>query len=170
MKGYVQVYTGDGKGKTTAALGLMLRAVGAGLRVYLGQFLKQGETSEIRSLAERFPEVTVEQYGRGDFIRGEPTDEDLVAAQAGLEALTIAVTSGNYDLVVADEACCAVRAGVISCDDLLHLMDARPDALELVFTGRHAPAALTERANLVTEMTCRKHYYGDVTARRGIEC
>lgn len=169
MTGLVHVYTGEGKGKTTAALGLILRASGAGLRVYLGQFIKKGETSEIRTLAARFPNVTVEQYGRGGFIRGEPTPEDIAAARAGLTALTAALDSGNYDVIVADEACCAVHAGVISCDDLLRLINTKPDSLELVLTGRDAPPALIERADLVTEMRCVKHYFGDVAARRGIE-
>lgn len=170
MKGYLQVYTGDGKCKTTAALGLALRAVGAGLRVYLGQFIKGREYSEIRILRERFPEIKVEQYGRGRFIRGAPDPEDVTAAQTGLITLEHALKSGLYDVVIADEANTAVRAGLFSEDDLLALIDSRPDTVELILTGRGAGSRIQARADLVTEMQCVKHYYNaGVKARPGIE-
>jgi cob(I)alamin adenosyltransferase len=170
MKGYIQVYTGDGKCKTTAALGLAVRAVGAGLRVYLGQFIKRGEFSEIRILRERFPEVTVEQFGCGGFIRGKPTPEDCAAARRGLECLRAALRGGQYDLVIADEANTAVGAGVLTEDELLALAAGKPAAVELVFTGRGAGTRLQDRADLVTEMRCVKHYYAaGVPARPGIE-
>ncbi len=170
MKGYVQVYTGDGKCKTTAALGLIVRAVGAGLRVYLGQFIKSGDYSEIRLLRERFPEVTIEQYGLGHFIRGGPLPADIEKAQRGLEALANAMKSGSFDVVIADEAHGAVGAGLITERDLLQLIDDKPDTVELVLTGRGAGQALQARADLVTEMRCIKHYYdAGVQGRRGIE-
>jgi cob(I)alamin adenosyltransferase len=170
MKGYVQVYTGDGKCKTTAALGLIVRAVGAGLRVYLGQFIKSGDYSEIRLLRERFPEVTIEQYGLGHFIRGGPLPADIAAARRGLDALANAMKSGAFDVVIADEAHGAVEAGLITERDLLQLIDHKPDTVELVLTGRGAGQALQARADLVTEMRCIKHYYdAGVQGRKGIE-
>lgn len=170
MKGYVQVYTGDGKCKTTAALGLLVRAVGAGLRVYMGQFIKSGESSETKLLRERFPDVTVELYGQGGFVRGTPSSGDLACARRGLEALAAALRSGRYDVVIADEINGAVLAGLITEQDVLALMEARPDPVELVLTGRGAGAGVMERADLVTEMRCIRHYYNaGVKARKGIE-
>jgi len=169
-KGYIQVYTGDGKCKTTAALGLAVRAVGAGLRVYLGQFIKGRDYSEIKVLRERFPEVTLEQYGAGRFIRGKPTVEDVAMARRGLVSLNEAMRSGRYDVVIADEACTAVGAGLFLEDDLLSLMAGKPETVELVLTGRGAGKRVCERADLVTEMKCDKHYYdAGVKGRPGIE-
>lgn len=170
MKGYVQVYTGDGKCKTTAALGLTLRAVGAGLRIYIGQFIKGRDYSEIRLLKERFPEVTVEQYGAGKFIRGTPAAGEVAAARAGLASLAAALRSGQYDIVIADEACTAAMAGLVTDEDLLALMRDKPGSVELVLTGRGATPAIQARADLVTDMHCIKHYYHQgVRGRRGIE-
>lgn len=169
-KGYVQIYTGDGKCKTTAALGLTLRAVGAGLRVYIGQFIKGRDYSEIRLLRERFPEVTVEQYGAGKFIRGTPAPDEIAAGHAGLKAIREALHSGLYDVVIADEANTAVMAGLFTEEDLLALIHHKPDTVELVLTGRGAGPDLQARADLVTEMKCVKHYYhAGVRGRRGIE-
>ena len=170
MKGYVQIYTGDGKGKTTAALGLIVRATGAGLRVYLGQFIKKHDYSEIRTLAERFSEVVVEQYGRGCFIKREPTPEDIEAAREGLKKLHNAVSCSKYDVVIADEANVAVSVGLFGVEELLALIDAKPDDVELVLTGRKADERLIERADLVTEMKSIKHYFDKgVQGRKGIE-
>ena len=169
-QGYVQVYTGGGKGKTTAALGLALRAAGAGLKVYIGQFIKQGCYSEIRALKRRFPEIALRQYGHGGFIRGKPQPEDIRCARRGLAALRRAVTSNRYDLVIADEANCAVTCGVLTIDDLLALIEAKPAGVELVFTGCKAHPRLIQRADLVTEMRAVKHYFQrKVPARKGIE-
>jgi cob(I)alamin adenosyltransferase len=167
---FVHVYTGAGKGKTTAAVGLILRARGAGLRVYLGQFLKRGDGAEVALLRERCPEVTVEAYGRGRFIRGRPTDRDVEAARDGLRRLREALHGGQYDLVVADEACPAARAGLLPADALVELARGKPRSVELVFTGRSASARLCACADLVTEMRSRKHYFDrGIPARRGIE-
>ncbi len=170
MKGYVQIYTGDGKGKTTAALGLALRATGAGLRVFLGQFIKGRASSELHALRERLPEVTVEQFGHGRFIRGAPAPEEIAAARNGLTRIREALSSGRYDVVIADEACTAAQAGLFREDDLIALIDGRPAAVELVLTGRGAGPRLRRRADLVTEMRCLKHYFdAGVDGRRGIE-
>ena len=169
-RGYVQVYTGDGKGKTTAALGLALRAAGAGLNVFIGQFLKAEPTSEVAAL-ERFADtVAVRQYGRGCFIRGEPTPEDVEAAQQGLEEVRDAVLSGHYAVVILDEANVAVDKKLIPVDALLDLIAARPESVELVITGRGAHPKIVAAADLVTHMAAVKHYYRDgVRARKGIE-
>ena len=102
MRGYVQVYTGNGKGKTTAALGLSLRASGAGMNVYIGQFIKNADTSEAVAINEKLPEVTIEQYGRGCFIRREPNEDDIKLAEEGLWKLHHAMLSGKYDIIIAD--------------------------------------------------------------------
>jgi cob(I)alamin adenosyltransferase len=170
MKGCVQVYTGNGKGKTTAALGLALRARGAGLRVFFGQFIKGRDYSEIRALRDSLPEVTVEQFGRGHFIRGIPAPEEIAAARHGLDRLREVLTGGRYDVVIADEACAAVQAGLFTEDELLALLDIRPPTVEFVLTGRDAGPRLQARADLVTEMRCVKHYYeAGLDGRPGIE-
>ena len=170
MQGFVQVYTGDGKGKTTAALGLALRAAGAGLRVYFGQFIKNADYSEIKALARFADCITVRQFGRGCFLLTEPAPEDRAAARRALDAIGLALVSGDYDLVIADEANVAVALGLIEPDDLVSLIDLRPEQVELVLTGRGAPEAVLARADLVTEMRCVRHYYDrGVLARPGIE-
>ena len=170
MKGYVQVYTGDGKGKTTAALGLALRAVGAGLKVFMGQFVKGMEYSELKSLARLSPQLVVKQYGRKKFVHNKPEDEDLRAARAGYEEVRKIVQSGEYDLVILDEATIAVYFNILTIEDMLALIDEKPDSVELVFTGRKADPRLIEKADLVTEMKEIKHYYRKgITAREGFE-
>ena len=170
LQGFVQVYTGDGKGKTTAALGLALRAAGAGLRVYFGQFIKQGAYSELAGLARFADCITVAQFGLGRFVGREPAAEDREAAGQGLRELRRALVSGAFDLVIADEANVAARRGLIDEADLLALIDTRPPRVELVLTGRGAPAAVVARADLVTEMRAVRHYYDrGVGARVGIE-
>jgi cob(I)alamin adenosyltransferase len=170
MKGYVQIYTGDGKGKTTAALGLALRAAGAGLKVFIGQFIKGKEYSEIRAL-ERFSDtITLKQYGQGSWINGEPGEDVVQAARKGLEEVRAVICSGNYQVVILDEANTAVYFHLFSANDLLELINSKPDNLELVITGRGADPLIIERADLVTEMREVKHYFHQgVQARIGIE-
>lgn len=169
-RGYVQVYTGDGKGKTTAAIGLALRAAGAGLRVFIAQFVKSGRYSEIEAL-ERFSDLVVcRQYGRGCWLRGEPSEEDIRLAREGLKEIRGIVQSGQYQLVILDEANIATCFKLFDAEDLISLIDIKPDGVELVFTGRRADPLLIARADLVTEMREVKHYYRKgVPARRGIE-
>jgi len=170
MIGCVQVYTGDGKGKTTAATGLTLRAVGAGKRVFIGQFIKGKDSHEMALLRERCPEVTIEPFGLGRFIRKEPSAEDLAAAAAGVKRLEAVLKGGEFDMVIADEANGALGAGVITLETLLALVDARPPEVELVITGRNAPPELIARADLVTEMRKIKHCFdAGIPAREGIE-
>jgi cob(I)alamin adenosyltransferase len=169
MKGYVQVYTGNGKGKTTAGLGLAVRGAGAGLKVFVGQFLKQGGYSEIKALS-RFDNITVEQFGMGRFVKGAPSEQEIAAARAGYERLCQILRANTHDLVIVDEGNVAVTCQLISEDELLALIDLKPDHVELVITGRGACQALVDRADLVTEMKDIKHYYQQgVKARKGIE-
>ena len=170
MQGFVQVYTGDGKGKTTAALGLALRAAGAGLRVYIGQLIKNADYSELQTLHRLADLITIEQHGRGCMLVTKPDQTDIDAARAGLLALTTALHSGTFDLVIADEINVACALGLLVEQDLLDLLAERPEEVELVLTGRGAPASVLERADLVTEMRSVKHYYDQgVPARKGIE-
>lgn len=169
MKGYVQIYTGNGKGKTTAGFGLAVRAAGAGLGVFIVQFMKQGGYSEINAL-KAFENIVVEQYGAGQFVRGEPSDQERAKCRQGYERLCNIIEAGKHDLVIADEANMACLCGLLSEANLLHLIDIKPEHVELVITGRGAPASVMDKADLVTEMTPIKHYYQQgVKARIGIE-
>lgn len=169
MKGYVQVYTGDGKGKTTASLGLAVRAAGAGLNVFIVQFMKQGDYSEIRALS-KFDNISVEQYGAGKFVRGKPSEAEKISCQEGYQRLCSIIQAGDHDLVIAEEANVACMCNLLSEDELLRLIELKPDHVELVFTGRGATQKIKDRADLVTEMKEIKHYYKEgVMARVGIE-
>jgi cob(I)alamin adenosyltransferase len=168
--GFVQVYTGDGKGKTTAALGLALRAAGAGWNVFFGQFVKGTGSSEISILERLSDRVTVRQFGRGCFIKRAPDRADLQFAEEGLAECKEVILAGNHRLVVLDEASVAVALGLFPVETLLELICLRSDPMELVITGRWAHPRLVEAADLVTEMREVKHYYRrGVLARAGIE-
>jgi cob(I)alamin adenosyltransferase len=169
-KGYVQVYTGDGKGKTTASLGLIVRALGQGLRPAVLQFMKADPTwGEIVTLKRL--EVPVVQCGLDHWVHtGRISEADKAAAAEGLARGRALVESGEYDLVVLDELCTALHFELLSLDDVLAMLAARPPAVELVLTGRRAPEGLIAAADLVTEMRPLKHYYeAGVNARPGIE-
>lgn len=168
--GRIQVYTGDGKGKTTAALGLALRAAGAGIRVLIVQFVKGSEAGEHHALSRFADLMAIRRFGGPDFIVGEPGPEDVRAAREGLGFASQALVSGDYPLVILDEANIAVHFGLFSAEELLEAIDARAPHVEVVVTGRRAHPALLDRADLVTEMREIKHYYAaGVQARRGIE-
>lgn len=172
--GRVHVYTGDGKGKTTAAFGLALRAAGHGQRVLVVQFLKSGALGEVAALAGH-PLIEVEQYAGGRRRRAcspEPPSPLPPAGDArrGLARARAAVADGRYALVVLDEVDVAWSLGLLSEADLLALLEARRPEVEVVFTGRGAPAALLARADLVTEMRAVRHYFASGTpARAGVE-
>lgn len=170
MKSYVHVYTGDGKGKTTAALGLAIRAAGAGHKVFLAQFVKGRHYSELNAL-QRFDElITVEQFGLGRFIIGKPSESDVKTARAGLTKMKNIAASGEYKIVILDEANIAVHYDLFSAAELIDLIDSRAEGTELIITGRNASPEILERADLVTEMKAVKHYYNEgVKARIGIE-
>jgi cob(I)alamin adenosyltransferase len=164
--GMVQVYTGDGKGKTTAALGLALRAIGQGLKVYMIQFMKgDSEYGELRAIRD-LPNFVVCQYGRSAFVNREhPAKEDLRLAREGLTRAREVIASGEYDLVILDEINVALDFKLVNLKDVLALIENRPEATELVLTGRYAPRQIIEAADLVTEMKEIKHYFRQ--GRRG---
>ncbi|GAB1534519.1 cob(I)yrinic acid a,c-diamide adenosyltransferase [Geovibrio sp. ADMFC3] len=165
----VHVYTGNGKGKTTAVLGLCVRCAGAGFNVYFGQFLKDGNYSETESL-KKFDNITHETFGQSGFIRGEPTAKDIQMAEDGFAKIKEAVFSGKYRLVAADELNVAVFKGLVKKDDVLELIKQLPDGVELVLSGRYAADEIIGAADLVTEMNEIKHYYTQgIPARKGIE-
>ncbi len=169
-KGYVQVYTGHGKGKTTAALGLAVRAAGAGLRTFIAQFIKKRKCSEHVLLEELSDRITIEQFGRGLIIGRKPSRADIQAAREGYERVKEAMLSKEYDLLILDEANVATHYGLLQVQELLDLIELKPASVELVITGRHADAKVMAAADLVTEMREIRHYHEKgVKARRGIE-
>jgi cob(I)alamin adenosyltransferase len=169
-RGLVQVYTGEGKGKTTAALGLALRACGSGLKVFLAQFAKGRSSGELSALARLADLVTVRQYGRESFLVGEPGEEDRRLARAGWLEVRQVAARGEHDLLILDEIGIALHYGLVSAAEVLELAAGKPATLELVLTGRKIPPEILERADLVTEMREVKHYHTrGVAARRGIE-
>ncbi len=172
-KGYVQVYTGNGKGKTTAALGLAFRAMGCGLKTYIGQFMKgqrYGELEAVKMVAEY---ITIEQYGKDTFtkIKDSPEAEDVQIARTGLARAREAMLSHKYDIIVLDEITTAHYFRLITFEEIMEMIADKPDGVELVLTGRYAPKKLIAVADLVTEMVEVKHYFQNGTITRdGIEC
>ena len=170
-QGYLQIYTGNGKGKTTAAMGLALRAAGAGLQVYIGQFVKDMKYSEVRLMEQVLPQLTIELLGKGCFIDRPPEEGDRQAAQEGLDHVAQLMKSGQYDVMILDEISIAIVCGLIPEENVLALIERRPQEMELVLTGRYMPSSLMEKADLITEMQEVRHYYTEqgVLARDGIE-
>jgi len=171
-KGLIQVYTGNGKGKTTAALGLALRAVGHGMKVLMVQFMKGNvQCGELESARKLSPYLTIKQAGRETFIsKPNPDPKDLQLAQEGFLIAKKAIQNKEYDIVILDEINLAIDYALIPVKDLLQLIDSKPETVELILTGRNVRREILERADLVTEMVDRKHYYDrGVPARKGIE-
>jgi cob(I)alamin adenosyltransferase len=170
-QGCVQVYTGNGKGKTTASLGLALRAVGRGLKVCVFQFIKGGGLYGEHLAAEKLaPLLTIIQTGRPGWVNTKDITEDRQAAQEALVQAQELLTSGEYDLFICDEINGAVGFGLIDVEQVLELISLKPEKTELVLTGRNAHHLVIEAADLVTEMREIKHYYkAGVPARTGIE-
>jgi len=169
-KGYIQVYTGNGKGKTTAAFGVALRAAGAGMKIFIAQFVKGMEYSELEAF-KRFDDcVKIKQYGQGCFIIKKPTLQDKEKAQQGLKEVKQALSSGYYDIIILDEANIAVYYDLFTINELLEVIDSRDFSVEIIVTGRYAHEKLIDKADLVTEMREIKHYYTKgIEARTGIE-
>jgi len=169
-KGYTHVYYGTGKGKTTAAIGLAVRAAGYGLKVYIAQFIKGLQYSELKCLKKLDENITVRQYGRGCFIRKEPAEADIKAAKKGLEEVREILLSGSYDVVILDEITVAVYFGLLTVEEIIGLINSKPENIELVLTGRKADRKILDAADLVTEMREVRHYFNlGVQARKGIE-
>jgi cob(I)alamin adenosyltransferase len=181
-KGYIQIYTGNGKGKSTAAYGLAMRMAGNGGRIFIGRFMKGRWSGEfavadaINALeapagsAPEIQKIQYEDFGSTKFIIGTPSAEDIALAQQGLKRCAVAVSSGAYDLVILDEIINALFFGLLTEDEVLSLLDTKAEHTEVVMTGRNASQRLIDRADLVTEMKDVKHYYdAGVPARHGIE-
>ncbi len=168
--GLIQVYTGNGKGKTTAALGLALRAAGHGLRTYVGQFLKGRPTGELKAAKLLEPYLTIEQFGESSFTLAKGDAHQAALVRKGLQRIRQVLASGEYDIVVLEEINVALDLELVPLEEVLALLDERPPEVELVLTGRGAPQELISRADLVTEMVSIKHpYQRGVKARMGIE-
>jgi cob(I)alamin adenosyltransferase len=169
-KGYIQIYTGDGKGKTTAAIGLAIRAAGYGMKTYIGQFMKGQHYGELTALRDH-PCITIEQYGDVECVhREEITQKHIDQAQQGLKQAREAMHSHQYDIIILDEINVAVWFDLITTEDVIELLNERPKNVEFILTGRRAPKAFLEMADLVSDVKEIKHYYKQgVKARTGIE-
>jgi cob(I)alamin adenosyltransferase len=168
-RGCIQVYTGNGKGKTTAALGLTLRALCAGNSVFFGQFMKGQDYSELKAV-DHFERLEIAQFGDLHFVHGEASPEDKKQAAAGLLIMDEALCSGRYDVVVFDEINTTLYFKMLEAEDVIRVLKKRPDRTEVILTGRYAPQEIIDIADLVTEMREVKHYYNaGVASRVGIE-
>ena len=169
-KGYIHVYTGPGKGKTTAALGLGLRASGAGLKVHMVQFMKGRRYSEIDTI-DNISNFTISQHGRDEFVSKENPDKiDIDLAQKGFKFAKEIINNGKYDMVILDEINVAVDYNLISLKEVIRLLEKKPEKLELILTGRDAHPDIIKIADLVTEMLEIKHpYQQGIIARKGID-
>ncbi len=171
-KGFVQIYTGNGKGKSTAAIGQAVRAAGFGLKTYIAQFMKEFPYNELISLKHLSEWITIEQFGGDEFVYKKelPGEEELAKARKGLQSAKEKMLSGEYDLIILDEAIVAIYFKLIETEDLIEFIKTKPNNVELILTGRYCPEELIELADLVTEMKEVKHYYQKgITSRKGIE-
>ena len=169
-KGYIHVYTGPGKGKTTAAIGLGIRAAGAGMKIHMVQFMKGRRYSEIDTI-EKIKNFTITQHGRDEFVSKEkPEQVDIDLAQEGFKYSKEIVNNGKYDMIILDEINVAVDYNLISLKEITKLIEEKPEKLELILTGRYAHPEIVRYADLVTEMLEIKHpYQQGVEARKGID-
>lgn len=170
QKGYIQIYTGNGKGKTTAALGLALRASAYGKKIFIGQFVKGMKYGELESIKKFSDTITLKQFGRDCFIFNDPEPEDIEVARKGWDEVNTILTENNIDILILDEIGIAIHYKLISTQEVMDFIKRKPTEMELIMTGRYIPEELFELADLVTEMKEIKHYYkADVPAREGIE-
>lgn len=170
--GFIQIYTGNGKGKTTAAIGQAVRAAGAGFKSYIIQFMKDFPYSELKSLQHLSNWITIEQVGKDDYVfRKElPPKEEIEKAKQALESAKQKMLGGEFNLIILDEVCVAIYFDLFTAEDVLLFLDAKPKNVELILTGRYCPKILIDRADLVTEMKEEKHYYQKgILSRRGID-
>ncbi|MBE0451275.1 MAG: cob(I)yrinic acid a,c-diamide adenosyltransferase [Clostridia bacterium] len=169
-KGYMHIYTGNGKGKTTAAFGLAIRAACAGKKVYIGQFVKDMKYSETK-IVDFLPNIVIEQLGEGCFISKNPTEQDRLVARKALQKCATILESEQYDLVILDEINIALYYDLIDVNEVIDALEHRKKSIEVVLTGRYAPEKLIVLADLVTEMKEIKHYYTQgVLSREGFDC
>ncbi|MBA4405834.1 cob(I)yrinic acid a,c-diamide adenosyltransferase [bacterium] len=171
-RGFIQIYTGNGKGKTTAAIGQAVRAAGAGLSTYIIQFMKDFPYNESNSLRQLSDWITIEKVGKDDYVfkRETPPQEEIDKAKHALKTAKEKMLSGNYDLIILDEICVAIYFGLFTVEDVLPFLETKPQNVELILTGRYCPDVLIDRADLVTEMKEVKHYYQKgILSRNGID-
>ncbi len=170
-EGLVQVYTGNGKGKTSAAFGAALRAIGRGLKVYIIQFIKGGFDYGELHIAEKLPNLKLAAFGRGRFVTDvSPQEEDVKLAREAFKVAKSAVQNGDYDMVILDEINVALNLKLVNVNETLQLIKNKPKHVELVLTGRYAPQRIVEIADLVTEMKEVKHPFNQgIKPRKGIE-
>jgi cob(I)alamin adenosyltransferase len=171
-KGYTQLYTGNGKGKTTAALGLALRAYGAGLKTIIIQFMKGQHYSELKSISKIKSGIAVEQYGSPNFcmINSNTFEEHCVLAKNAMKRSYEVIADSEHDIVILDEIVTALHFKIVTMDEVTSLIKKKPEKKELILTGRGATPYLISLCDLVTEMTEIKHYYNNgIIARTGIE-
>ena len=172
QQGFVQIYTGNGKGKSTAAIGQAVRAAGFGLKTYIAQFMKEYPYSELISLKHLSEWITIEQFGGDAFVYKKelPGEAELEKAGSGLSVAREKMFSGDYDIIILDEAIVAIYFKLVTIENLVEFIRLKPKNIELILTGRYCPEELIELADLVTEMKEVKHYYQKgITSRRGIE-
>lgn len=171
-QGFVQIYTGNGKGKSTAAIGQAIRAAGFGLKTYIVQFMKEYPYNELNSLKYLSEWIEIEQFGGDEFVYKKelPGEEELAIVKNGLRTAEVKMLSGEYDIIILDEAIVAIYFKLIKTEELIKFIKQKPKNVELILTGRYCPEELIELADLVTEMKEVKHYYQKgITSRRGIE-
>lgn len=171
-KGFIQVYTGNGKGKSTAAIGQAVRAAGFGLKTYFVMFMKEFPYNEIKSLEKLKDHITLVQVGKDDFVyeKVPPSEAEKSKIKNALAKAKGKMLSGKYDLIVLDEIFVSIYFGLITKEEVIAFINEKPDHVELVLTGRYCPQEIIDKADLVTEMKEVKHYYEKgVIARRGIE-
>ncbi len=171
-KGFIQVYTGNGKGKTTAAIGQAVRAAGAGLNSYIIQFMKEYPYSELTALRELSALITIEQKGGDDFVYKKelPSEEEKIKARQALKKAAELMLSGDFDIIILDEILVTVYFKLLTADEIISVIKKKPPEVELILTGRYCPEEIIELADLVTEMKEIKHYYSKgILSRKGIE-
>lgn len=171
-KGFIQVYTGNGKGKTTAALGQAVRASGHGLKTYFVMFMKEFPYNEVKSLVRLKDFITIVQVGKDDFVykKAPPPKEEKLKIKNALNTAKTKMLGGEYDLIVLDEILVSIYFGLITKKEVIAFINEKPKHVELILTGRYCPQKIIDKADLVTEMKEVKHYYEKgVLARRGIE-
>ncbi|HRI47869.1 MAG TPA: cob(I)yrinic acid a,c-diamide adenosyltransferase [Ignavibacteriaceae bacterium] len=171
-KGFIQVYTGNGKGKSTAAIGQAIRAAGHGLRTLIVQFMKEYPYGEVETLNKLSEFITIEQYCGDDFVLKKtlPPQSELDKVKKAFKRIESAFQHGEYDLVILDEICVSIYFKLVETSAVIELIQKKPEHIELIMTGRYCPQEIIEIADLVTEMKEVKHYYSEgVLARKGIE-
>ena len=168
--GLIHVYTGNGKGKTTAALGLALRAAGHDMKICIIMFLKGRSKYGEKNIIDKINNIEIYAYGEDDLIIGNPTSKDFKEAEEAFNHARHAITSKKYDIVILDELTHAINLGLIQLNDVMELINEKPIELELIITGRNSPSELLNIADYITEFIEKKHpYRKGIKARKGIE-